>query len=114
MGPSREPARRAKTYLIFCFQTHNSTIKMSNSEAFNKAAEEAKNFTSRPTDQELLKLYALYKQATTGDCNTSRPGMLDFKGKAKWDAWDALKGKSTGDAENEYIAFVEEMKGKYS
>ncbi|XP_075256800.1 acyl-CoA-binding protein-like [Convolutriloba macropyga] len=84
------------------------------SEAFNKAAEEVKNLTSKPTDQELLALYGLFKQATVGDVNTSRPGMLDLKGKAKWDAWNALKGKSKEDAETEYIAKVEEMKGKYS
>jgi len=48
-----------------------------------------------------------------GDCNTDRPGMMDFAGKAKWDAWNAIKGKSSSDAEAEYITTVEELKGKY-
>ena len=50
-------------------------------------------------DDELLQLYSLFKQATVGDVNTDRPGMLDFKGKAKWDAWEKVKGKSKEDAE---------------
>ncbi|RXM37205.1 Acyl-CoA-binding protein [Acipenser ruthenus] len=59
---------------------------------FDKAAEEVKNLKSQPSDQEMLEIYSLFKQATVGDVNTARPGMLDFKGKAKWDAWDARKG----------------------
>ena len=50
-------------------------------------------------DDEFLQLYSLFKQATVGDINTNRPGMLDFKGKAKWDAWEKVKGKSKEDAE---------------
>lgn len=46
------------------------------------------------SDDELLHIYSLYKQGTTGDNTTDRPGMLDLKGKAKWDAWTKLKGKS--------------------
>ncbi|XP_063729616.1 acyl-CoA-binding protein-like [Symsagittifera roscoffensis] len=84
------------------------------SEAFNKAAEDVKNFTSRPTDQELLDLYALFKQATVGDVNTSRPGIIDFKGKAKWDAWEKIKGMSKEDAEQKYISMAEELKAKYA
>ena len=37
-----------------------------------------------------LKIYALFKQATSGKVTTSRPGMMDFVGRAKWDAWNAL------------------------
>lgn len=83
------------------------------SEAFNTAAEEVKTLAGNPTDEEKLKVYSLYKQATVGDCNTTRPGMLDFTGKAKWDAWDARKGTSKEDAEAEYITTVEELKTKY-
>ncbi|CBY18768.1 unnamed protein product [Oikopleura dioica] len=83
------------------------------SEAFNKAAEEAKNLKAKPGNDELLKLYSLFKQATVGDCNVSRPGMMDFSGKAKWDAWNAIKGKSNADAEKEYVDAVEVLKGKY-
>ncbi|XP_030341852.1 acyl-CoA-binding protein isoform X1 [Strigops habroptila] len=81
--------------------------------AFQKAAEEVKQLKSQPTDQEMLDIYSHYKQATVGDVNTDRPGMLDFKGKAKWDAWNALKGMSKEDAMKAYIAKVEELKGKY-
>ncbi|XP_070565494.1 acyl-CoA-binding protein-like isoform X1 [Ptychodera flava] len=83
------------------------------SAAFNTAAEEVKKLKQKPTDEEMLEIYALFKQATVGDINTDRPGMLDFKGKAKWDAWDAKKGTSQADAEQKYIAKVEELKGKY-
>ena len=61
----------------------------------------------------MLEVYALFKQASIGDCNTERPGMMDFKGKAKWDAWNGKKGMSKEDAEAKYIALVEELKGKY-
>ncbi|KAG8509579.1 Acyl-CoA-binding protein [Galemys pyrenaicus] len=59
---------------------------------FDKAAEEVKNLKTKPTDEEMLFIYSHYKQATVGDVNTERPGMMDFKGKAKWDAWNGLKG----------------------
>ena len=83
------------------------------SEEFQKAANDAKQLVQKPADQELLDLYANFKQVTAGDCNTDRPGFLDFAGKAKWDAWNALKGTSTETAEKAYIAKVEELKGKY-
>ncbi|XP_062974717.1 acyl-CoA-binding protein [Elgaria multicarinata webbii] len=80
---------------------------------FDKAAEEVKKLKSKPADQEMLDLYSHFKQATVGDINTERPGMLDFKGKAKWDAWNALKGTSKEDAMKAYIAKVKELKEKY-
>ncbi|CAF2988760.1 unnamed protein product [Rotaria sp. Silwood2] len=80
--------------------------------AFDKAAEEVKNLSKKPSDDELLKLYGLFKQATVGDTNTAKPGMFDLKGKYKWEAWDANKGKSKETAQNEYVAFVEALKAK--
>ncbi|XP_056145117.1 acyl-CoA-binding protein [Lampris incognitus] len=80
---------------------------------FDKAADEVKKLKAKPEDAEMLKVYALFKQATVGDVNTARPGMLDFTGKAKWDAWEKMKGKSQEDAMTEYIKFVEELKEKY-
>lgn len=77
---------------------------MSLDEKFNKAAEEVKELASQPSDADLLELYSLFKQATVGDCNTERPGMLDFKGKAKWDAWNGKKGMSKDEAKEKYIA----------
>ncbi|XP_055973578.1 acyl-CoA-binding protein [Sorex fumeus] len=80
---------------------------------FDKAAEEVKNLKSKPTDEEMLFIYSHFKQATVGDVNTERPGMLDFKGKAKWDAWNGLKGTSKDSAMKAYVEKVEELKGKY-
>ncbi|XP_041935714.1 acyl-CoA-binding protein [Alosa pseudoharengus] len=82
-------------------------------EDFNQAAELVKKLKTQPDNTELLQIYSLYKQATVGDVNTSRPGMLDFAGKSKWDAWETKKGMSKEDAMKAYIALVEEMKTKY-
>lgn len=76
---------------------------MSIEETFNKAVENSSNLKSKPIDQELLDLYGLYKQATVGDCNTERPGLLDFKGKSKWDAWNSRKGMSADEAKEAYV-----------
>ena len=68
---------------------------------------------AKPSDQELLDLYGLYKQASVGDVNTERPGFLDMKGKYKWDAWNALKGMSVKEAENNYISKVNQLVSQY-
>ncbi|XP_018089359.1 diazepam binding inhibitor isoform X1 [Xenopus laevis] len=93
-------------------QNETKSTRMSQA-AFEKAAEEVKQLKSTPADEEMLETYALYKQATVGDVNTDRPGMLDFKGKAKWDAWNKKKGTSKEDAMAQYVEFVEKLKGKY-
>ncbi|KAL4616622.1 diazepam-binding inhibitor [Arapaima gigas] len=80
---------------------------------FDKAAEEVKQLKAKPADDEMLEIYSLFKQATVGDVNTARPGMLDFTGKVKWDAWEKKKGMSKEDAMKAYIAKVEELKAKY-
>ncbi|KAG8037510.1 hypothetical protein G9C98_005720 [Cotesia typhae] len=79
---------------------------MSLDQEFEQAAEDIKSLTKRPSDDELLELYALFKQATVGDVNTGRPGMLDLKGKAKWDRWNSKKGISKDDAKKSYIAYA--------
>ncbi|CAM0137034.1 acyl-CoA-binding protein (ACBP)/diazepam binding inhibitor (DBI)/endozepine (EP) [Umbelopsis sp. WA50703] len=81
------------------------------SAEFNAAADAAQAFTTKPSDDELLKLYGLFKQATIGDNETSKP-TFDIRGRYKWDAWTANKGKSQEEAEKEYIALVEELKAK--
>jgi len=81
---------------------------------FTAAAEAVKKFTKDPGNDAKLCIYALFKQANVGDCNTSRPGMLDMAGRAKWDAWNKLKGKSQEDAKKEYVAKVEELKATCS
>ncbi|RWS30905.1 acyl-CoA-binding protein-like protein [Leptotrombidium deliense] len=85
----------------------------STDEQFNKAAQDVKNLKSRPTDGELLEIYALFKQGTVGDCNTTRPGILDLKGKSKWDAWNGKKGMSQNEAKLAYIARVKQLIDTY-
>ncbi|XP_022915960.1 acyl-CoA-binding protein homolog 1-like [Onthophagus taurus] len=70
---------------------------------FDEAAENVKKLKTMPGNEDLLELYALFKQGTVGDNTTDRPGMLDFKGKAKWDAWTTKKGMSKEDAQQKYI-----------
>lgn len=82
---------------------------MSLSDQFADAQVRVKKLSKSPGNDGLLKLYSLYKQATAGDCNTKRPGMMDFAGRAKWDAWNGIKGKSADDAMTEYIAFVDSL-----
>ncbi|KAH7291996.1 hypothetical protein KP509_29G046000 [Ceratopteris richardii] len=78
-------------------------------EDFEKASKDALDLPATTTDGDKLILYGLFKQATVGDCNTSRPGFLDLKGKAKWDAWNALKGKSKEEAMQDYITKVTQL-----
>lgn len=81
---------------------------------FERAANEVKNLTKRPSNDELLFLYALYKQATEGDVKGSRPGMLDLKGRAKYDAWAKQKGRPAQETKEEYINLVATLKKKYA
>jgi diazepam-binding inhibitor (GABA receptor modulating acyl-CoA-binding protein) len=76
------------------------------SAEFESAVARVKTLTESPSNESLLELYALFKQATVGDNNTEEPGFFDFRGKAKWDAWTAKNGMSSEEAEKEYIAFV--------
>jgi diazepam-binding inhibitor (GABA receptor modulator, acyl-CoA-binding protein) len=80
---------------------------------FQAAVDKTKTFTKRPDNAELLKLYALFKQATEGDATGDRPGGFDFKAIAKFDAWVEQKGKSKETAEAEYIAFVNQLAASY-
>lgn len=73
---------------------------------FVKAAEDVKKLSNAPDSEMLLKLYGLYKQANKGDCQGKRPGILDPVGRAKFDAWDALKGAPQEEAMRQYIATV--------
>ena len=76
---------------------------------FEDAQARAKKLTKTPSNDDLLELYALYKQGTSGDVSGSRPGMLDLKGRAKFDAWTRKKGTSKDDAMQKYIAFVDKL-----
>ena len=71
---------------------------------------EVQQLPEKPGNEDLLKLYALYKQATVGDVEGKRPGMMDFVGRAKYDAWTALEGTSSDDAKQAYVDLVESLK----
>lgn len=84
------------------------------SAEFTQKAEAVTKLAKTPTDDEKLQLYGLYKQATIGDNTTDKPGVFDFKGKYKWEAWEKVKGTSQEDAEKQYIALVDELIAKYN
>lgn len=77
---------------------------------FDKAVADSKSLPDKPDNQTLLQLYALYKQATSGDVDGKRPGFADMVGRAKWDAWNAVKGKDAKTAMKEYVELVESLK----
>jgi acyl-CoA-binding protein len=76
---------------------------------FEKAQADVKTLSERPDNQTLLQLYANFKQATEGDAHGDRPGMMDFVNRAKFDAWDKLKGTSSEDAMQAYIKVVNDL-----
>lgn len=79
---------------------------------FEKAAKDVTGLSSRPSNEDLLALYALYKQATEGDVKGSRPGMLDIKGRKKYDSWAEKKGVAADAAMKEYVALVRRLQGR--
>jgi acyl-CoA-binding protein len=79
-------------------------------EQFQKAVAESKTLSEKPDNMTLLKLYALYKQGSAGDVDGKRPGFTDMVGRAKWDAWNELKGKSGDEAKQAYVDLVESLK----
>ena len=87
---------------------------MSLDDDFTSAQQRVRNLTKRPDNMELLELYALFKQGSGGDVAGKRPGMMDFKGRAKYDSWAAKKGTSAPDAKQAYVALVERLMTKYA
>ena len=81
------------------------------SAKFEDAQKRVKQLSKSPSNEELLELYALYKQATSGDVSGSRPGMFDLKGRAKFDAWSGKKGVGKDDAMTKYVALVDRLVG---
>ena len=77
---------------------------------FEQAVKDSKALPEKPDNMTLLKIYALYKQASSGDVEGKRPGFTDMVGRAKWDAWNALKGKSGDEAMQEYVDLIESLK----
>lgn len=82
---------------------------MATKEEFDQAVIRSKELTKRPSNEDLLKLYSLFKQATEGDVSGERPGGFDFKGAAKYDAWAEIKGMSADEAMAGYIELVEQL-----
>lgn len=80
-------------------------------EDFEAAAKNVQTLPSKPGNDVLLQLYGLYKQGSVGDVQGKRPGMTDFKGRAKYDAWAKLKGTGTDAAQQQYIDLVTRLKG---
>lgn len=78
-------------------------------EKFAEAKGRVEGLKKRPSNDQLLELYAYYKQATDGDVSGSRPGMLDLKGRAKFDAWAKAKGTGKDDAMKKYVALADKL-----
>lgn len=76
---------------------------------FEKAALAAKALATRPDNETLLRLYALYKQGTEGDFSGEKPGFFDFVGLAKYEAWEKLEGTSQDTARTQYCELVERL-----
>lgn len=78
--------------------------------AFEAAVAQSKNLSERPDNATLLKIYALYKQGTAGDNAEKKPGFGDMVGRAKWDAWEKLKGTAADEAKQQYIDLIESLR----
>jgi acyl-CoA-binding protein len=103
LGPVDAAARRCPT-------KRRLTVSKLKAQ-FEQAVADSKTLSERPDNMTMLKLYALYKQASSGDVDGKRPGFADMIGRAKFDAWAGLKGTSNDAAMTQYIALVEELKG---
>jgi diazepam-binding inhibitor (GABA receptor modulator, acyl-CoA-binding protein) len=78
--------------------------------AFDAAVTASKSLPEKPDNATLLQIYSLYKQATEGDVEGKRPGFTDMVGRAKYDAWAAVKGKSKDEAMQAYVDLIESLK----
>ena len=78
--------------------------------SFDQAVADSKSLPEKPDNMTLLKIYALYKQASAGDVDGKRPGFTDMVGRAKWDAWNGLKGSTTDAAMQDYVDLIESLK----
>jgi diazepam-binding inhibitor (GABA receptor modulating acyl-CoA-binding protein) len=83
-------------------------------DEFNESVLKSKDLTKRPTNEDLLDLYALFKQSTDGDVTGDRPGGFDFKAIAKFDAWSTKKGVSKEQSMADYISLVKRLQESHS
>jgi len=84
---------------------------MSVEQQFEAAVAASKNLKERPDNSTLLRLYALYKQGSVGDVEGKRPGFTDMVGRAKYDAWAAVKGLGRDEAMKQYVTLVNSLQG---
>ncbi len=82
---------------------------MATQAEFEDATKRVQNLPEKPSNDTLLELYGLYKQATSGDVSGDKPAMFDFAGRAKYDAWEDREGMSKEDAMTKYVKLVEEL-----
>ena len=82
-------------------------------DLFESASLAVKSLPQRPDDNTMLKLYALYKQGSSGDVSGSKPGFFDFVGVAKYEAWEKLQGTSLEDAQASYIELVKKLGAEF-
>mgnify|MGYP001822747936 CR=1 FL=1 len=92
-------------------EAHNKTEL---ADKFEQAAVAAKSLPERPDDATMLKLYALYKQGSSGDVSGSKPGFFDFVGVAKYEAWEKLAGLTQEVAQQQYIDLLAKLGAKIS
>merc|ERR1711962_1672302 len=91
-----------------------STSTMSLDSQFQQTADSLfKEINQTLSNEELKEVYALYKQGSEGDCNTTRPGMLVMKGKAKWDSWNSKKGMEKKEAMEKYVVYAQQLLKKH-
>ena len=83
---------------------------MSLQAEFDQAVADSKHLSEKPDNMTLLKIYALYKQASSGDVEGQRPAFTDMVGRAKWDAWNELKGQTADGAKQSYVELIESLK----
>ena len=83
-----------------------ATLKAS----FDAAVVASKQLPDKPDNMTMLKIYSLYKQSIEGDVEGKRPGFTDMVGRAKYDAWAAVKGKSKDEAMQENVDLIESLK----
>jgi diazepam-binding inhibitor (GABA receptor modulating acyl-CoA-binding protein) len=99
-------------FLLIYIRLHKNLIEMELNEQFIAATIASKQLASKPSNEILLQLYSLYKQATEGDVQGDAPtNPFDFVGKAKYEAWAALAGKTKEVAMQQYVSLVESLKG---
>ncbi|XP_030624598.1 enoyl-CoA delta isomerase 2 isoform X2 [Chanos chanos] len=101
--------RATQVTSVLSVQLHTTGAMTATVEEFNQAKVKLGTLRSDPGNEVKLKIYALFKQATQGPCNTPKPGMLDFVNKAKWDAWKSLGSVSQEEARKQYVELISSL-----